>query len=63
MHATLELARRIDRAEIDFCAMAHDAACRRLRRRSSEAVGCAVYAAPGSPVNKVLGLGLGVECD
>ena len=61
MHATLELARRIDRAEIDFCAMATmgvspDAAT--LERGG----GLAVYAAPGSPVNKVLALGLGVEC-
>ncbi len=61
MHATLELARRIDRAEIDFCAMATlgiapDAAT--LERGG----GLAVYSAPGSPVNKVLGLGLGVEC-
>jgi predicted GNAT family acetyltransferase len=61
MHATLELARRIDRAEIDFCAMATlgiapDAAT--LERGG----GLAVYSAPGSPVNKVLGLGLGAEC-
>src|SRR6185436_8350011 len=61
MHATLELARRIDRAEIEFCAMATmgfspDAAT--LERGG----GLAVYSAPGSPVNKVLGLGLGVEC-
>ena len=61
MHATLELARRIDRAEIDFCALATqglapDAAA--LERGG----GLAVYSAPGSPVNKVLGLGLGVEC-
>jgi len=57
MHATLELARRIDRAEIDFCALATrglapDAAA--LERGG----GLAVYSAPGSPVNKVLGLGL-----
>ena len=61
MHATLELARRIDRAEIDFCAIATmgvslDAAT--LERGG----GLAVYAAPGSPLNKVLALGLGVEC-
>jgi GNAT superfamily N-acetyltransferase len=61
MHATLELARRIDRAEIDFCAVATlgvapDGAT--LERGG----GLAVYSAPGSPVNKVLGLGLGVEC-
>jgi len=60
MHATLELARRIDRAEIDFCAMATlvaapDAAT--LDRGG----GLAVYGAPGLPVNKVLGLGLGAE--
>jgi GNAT superfamily N-acetyltransferase len=60
MHATLELARRVDRAEIDFCALATmagapDAAT--LER----AGGLAVYGALGSPVNKVLGLGLGVE--
>lgn len=61
MHATLELARRIDRAEIDFCAFATmgaapDAAA--LERGG----GLAVYSAPGSPVNKVLALGLGVGC-
>lgn len=61
MHATLELARRIDRAEIEFCAfatigVAPDAAM--LERGG----GLAVYSAPGSPVNKVLGLGLGTEC-
>jgi GNAT superfamily N-acetyltransferase len=60
MHATLELARRLDRVEIDFCALAtlrgeRDAAT--LERGG----GLAVYGAPGSPVNKVLGLGLGVE--
>ncbi len=60
MHATLELARRVDRAEIEFCALATvgvapDAAT--LERGG----GLAVYAAPGSPLNKVLGLGLGVE--
>lgn len=61
MHATLELARRIDRAEIDFCAsatmgIAPDGAT--LERGG----GLAVYSAPGSPVNKVLGLGLGADC-
>ncbi len=60
MHATHELARRVDRAEIDFCALATmagapDAAT--LERGG----GLAVYGVPGSPVNKVLGLGLGVE--
>jgi GNAT superfamily N-acetyltransferase len=60
MLATRELARRVDRAEIEFCAMATllgapDAAT--LERGG----GLAVYSAPGSPVNKVLGLGLGFE--
>ena len=60
MHATLELARRLDRVEIDFCALAA------MRGESDAATlerggGLAVYGAPGSPVNKVLGLGLGVE--
>src|SRR5262245_14494924 len=59
MHATLELARRIDRAEIDFCAIVTkqstpDAAA--IERGG----GLALYGAPGSPVNKVLGLGLGI---
>ncbi len=60
MHATLQLARRIDRAEIDFCALATDLGspdAATLERGG----GLAVYCAPGSPVNKVLGLGLGVE--
>jgi len=61
MHATLALARRIDRAEIEFCAsatmgVAPDAAT------LEGGGGLAVYSAPGSPVNKVLGLGLGIEC-
>ena len=60
MHATLELARRVDRAEIDFCALATvlgapDAAT--LERGG----GLAVYGAPASPVNKMLGLGLGAD--
>jgi ribosomal protein S18 acetylase RimI-like enzyme len=60
MLATLELARRVDRAEIEFCALATmlgapDAAT--LERGG----GLAVYSAPGSPVNKVLGVGLGIE--
>ena len=45
MHATLELARRIDRAEIDFCAMATIAAApdgATLERGG----GLAVYSAP-----------------
>ena len=60
MHATLELAHRVEHTEIDFCAMAPMSVRRRsrddrVRRRPG------VYGPPGSPVNKVLGLGLGVE--
>ena len=60
MHATLELARRIDRAEIDFCAMASLGVAPEAATLEC-AGGLAVYAAPGSPVNKVLGLGLGAH--
>ena len=60
MHATLELARRVDRAEIDFCALATKTAAP-AAATLERAGGLAVYGAPGSPVNKVLGLGLGVE--
>jgi ribosomal protein S18 acetylase RimI-like enzyme len=60
MHATLELARRLDRVEIDFCALT---TLRGEREAATLERGgaLAVYGAPGSPVNKVLGLGLGVE--
>ena len=60
MHATLEIARRIDRAEIDFCAMATLIAAPEAATLDRGG-GLAVYAAPGLPVNKVLGLGLGAE--
>jgi len=60
MHATPELARRIDRAEIDFCALATLAGAEEAATLERGG-GLAVYGAPGSPVNKMLGLGLGVE--
>jgi len=60
MHATLELARRVDRAEIEFCALATAAAAADAATFECGG-GLAVYAAPGSPVNKVLALGLGVD--
>ena len=59
MHATLELARRVDRAEVDFCALATALGAPRAATIECGG-GRAVYGAPGSPVNKVLGLGLGV---
>jgi GNAT superfamily N-acetyltransferase len=61
LHAGAALARRVERAEIEFCA---DAA-----RWSAEAAslaaggGWAVYCGPGSPLNKVLGLGVGAAVD
>lgn len=54
LHATVDLARRVDRAEIDFCAVAAG--------RGVAALDCgggrALYGIAGSPLNKVLGLGL-----
>jgi GNAT superfamily N-acetyltransferase len=61
MHATLELARRLDLAEIDFCTLATASIAAPDAGWIERGGGRAVYAAPGSPVNKVLGLGLGVE--
>ncbi len=58
LHATLEVARRVDRAEIDFCALA-GATGSPSRIASIEAGGGrALCSQPGSPLNKVLGLGL-----
>lgn len=55
LHATTDLARRIERTEIDFCALA---------ARPNAAVldaggGRAVYSGKASPLTKVLGLGIG----
>jgi hypothetical protein len=59
LHATLELARRIDRAEIDFCAMAAGAGRPDGVASLEVAGGRALCSVAGSPLNKVLGLGLG----
>jgi hypothetical protein len=59
LHATLELARRIDRAEIDFCALAAGEGVASLEIAGGRAL-CAVE---GSPLNKVLGLGLGAAVE
>jgi len=67
MFATQALAARIDRAEARMCAEFADLAAR--ARPSSRvtvmplASGLAVYAGPGAPVNKVIGLGLGDPLD
>jgi hypothetical protein len=58
LHATAELARRIDRAEIDFCAVAGGHGIPGGVRSLEAGGGRALYGRPGSPLNKVLGLGL-----
>jgi len=63
LHATLDLARRIDRAEIDFCAMAAGAGTPDGVASFEVAGGRALCAFAGSPLNKVLGLGLGVPVE
>jgi GNAT superfamily N-acetyltransferase len=58
--ATLALAQRVERTEIDFCAVGAGVG----REGGAEAIavggGIGVCGMPGSPMNKVLGLGLGV---
>jgi len=56
LHATLDLARRVDRAEIEFCALA--GATHGSVEALDVAGGRAIFSRPGSPLNKVLGLGL-----
>jgi hypothetical protein len=59
--ATLEMARRVDRAEIDFCALAGEVGSQRGVERLEAGGGLALFGKAGSPLNKVLGLGLGVQ--
>jgi hypothetical protein len=61
LHATRELARRLDRAEIDFCAMA--AGPSDGVASLEIAGGRALCAFEGSPLNKMLGLGLGASVE
>lgn len=63
LHATLDLARRIDRAEIDFCALAAGAGRSDGVASLEVAGGRALCSFAGSPLNKVLGLGLGSAVD
>ena len=73
LHATMALARRVERAEIEFCALAGSTAVSGgvpkspstavpLQREGIDildaAGGRALFSRPGSPLNKVLGLGL-----
>jgi ribosomal protein S18 acetylase RimI-like enzyme len=63
LHASLALARRIDRAEIDFCALAAGAGRPGGVASLEVAGGRALCSFEGSPLNKVLGLGLGVPVE
>ena len=63
LHATLDLARRIDRAEIDFCALAAGAGTPGGVASLEVAGGRALCSFAGSPLNKMLGLGLGSPVD
>ena len=58
LHATLDLARRVDRAEIEFCALAGDVGTPGGVEVLEAGGGRALFGRPGSPLNKVLGLGL-----
>jgi GNAT superfamily N-acetyltransferase len=55
----VDLARRVERAEIGFCALAGSASLPSGISSFDVAGGTAIYVAPGSPLNKVLGLGVG----
>jgi len=59
--ATLDVARRADRAEIDFCALAGAVGSPHGVERLEAGGGLALVGKPGSPLNKMLGLGLGAE--
>lgn len=61
LQATLELAKRVDRGEIDFCAAAASVGQPGGAATLEIAGGRAVCGPPGSPLNKVLGLGLGQQ--
>lgn len=63
LHATLDLARRLDRAEIDFCALAAGAGAADGVASLEIAGGRALCSVAGSPLNKVLGLGLGAAVE
>lgn len=58
LHVTLDLARRVDRAEIEFCALAGGVGAAGGIASIEAGGGRALFSKPGSPLNKVLGLGL-----
>ena len=58
LRLTLDLAQRVDRAEIDLCALAGAFGTPAGVASLEAGGGRALFARPGSPLNKVLGLGL-----
>jgi GNAT superfamily N-acetyltransferase len=60
LQATLELAKRVEKTEIDFCAVGAGVGLPGGAASIEVGGGRAVCGQPGSPMNKVLGLGLGV---
>lgn len=61
LQATLALAQRIERSEIDFCAVGAGVGLDGGAASIEAGGGRGVCGQPGSPMNKVLGLGLGVS--
>jgi hypothetical protein len=59
LHASVALARRVERAEIDFCALAGGVGVEGATVEIEAGGGRALYSRPRSPLNKVLGLGVG----
>ncbi len=59
IHASVDLARRVDLGEIRFCALAARVGQAGGASALEVGGGMALCGAPGSPFNKVLGLGLG----
>jgi GNAT acetyltransferase-like protein len=59
LQATVALAQRVERMEIDFCALLARAGEMDGGAVLDVAGGRAVWSAPGAPMNKVLGIGLG----
>jgi GNAT superfamily N-acetyltransferase len=60
LQATLSLAQRVERTEIDFCAVGAGVGLPGGAASIEVGGGRGVCGQPGSPMNKVLGLGLGV---
>jgi hypothetical protein len=61
LQATLELAKRVERTEIEFCAVGAGVGVPGGAASIDVGGGRGVCGQPGSPMNKVLGLGLGTS--